>query len=61
MSNKLKNQIYIDIFQPSAQKIGISFHNVTDKLANNWCKRLDKVKVLTQKSKIMMESNNDIL
>lgn len=45
MDNKLTHQIYMDIFQPSAERIGMSLLNVTGKLTNrfdNWCNRLDK-------------------
>ena len=45
MDNKLRHQIYLDIFQPSAQRIGMSLFCVTDGLASRfekWCYRLDK-------------------
>ena len=44
MSDKLKHRIYLDIFQPSALRIGMSLFSVTDKLSerfDKWCNRLD--------------------
>ncbi len=45
MSDKLCHQIYMDLFQPSAQRIGMSLFNITDKLSDRfdvWCNKLDR-------------------
>lgn len=45
MNTKLNHQIYMDLFQSSAQRIGMSLFHITDKLSTRfekWCDKLDR-------------------